>query len=808
MEDRTLLSTFWVTNTGDNGGINPAVGAGTGTLRQAIIDADADTANTAADTINFNIPGSGVQTIQPCSELPVISHAAFIDGYSQTGASPNTWAVGDNAHLMIELDGSKILLSGGGPFALHITAGGSTVRGLDIHSFQYGGVYFDQAGGDVIQGCFVGTDPTGEIHDPDNIYATCDGNLIGTNGDGVNDLAERNVVEGIAIYGSNNIIAGNYIGTDASGTMALNDSDEFNVAPIGIHILSGSTSGQNRIGVCGQDADPAAEGNVISGNGGAGVALEGAGHNIVAGNFIGTDATGTKPLGNGYNIPTDAGPSAGGVVIQSDDNIIGTDGDGVNDLAERNIISANAYGGVGISGAGNAVAGNYIGTDISGTQPLGNQRLGVNVVFAGPDNRIGTNGIDVGAADEGNLISANDGAGVNLGGSTVGSQLVAGNLIGVDANGLPLCNSGGGIVSFEPSAQIGGSPALANMIEFNGQGFDYGVLVYGVTGDSIRANVIKSAVFYPNSGIAFAGGNILQDSPVLSTAAAGPATRILGALNSTPNTTFILDFYANDADKGSAGSYGQGQYYLGYANVTTDGTGHASFNVSVSGLAATTPGEWITATATDPDGTTSEFSLDAQAVAPASLSGLVYSDFNNDGQVDFGEQGIPGVPITLTGTDTGGNPINLSQTTDSDGTYVFLGLPPGTYTITEAQQPTGYTPGIATVGTGGGTASGAQFTGIGLAAGVDALNYNFGERPAATGPIQQGQTAGIGFWNNKNGQALIKSLNGGVGTQLGDWLAKTFPHMFGQYSGSNNLAGQNNAYVAAFFQGRFVVHGQ
>src|SRR5205823_11883960 len=45
-------------------------------------------------------------------------------------------------------------------------------------------------------------------------------------------------------------------------------------------------------------------------------------------------------------------------------------------------------------------------------------------------------------------------------------------------------------------------------------------------------------------------------------------------------------------------------------------------------------------------------------------------------------------------------------------------------------------------------------------------------------------------------------------TQLGDWLAKTFPHMFGQYSGSNNLAGQNNASVASFFQGRFVVHGQ
>ena len=194
-------------------------------------------------------------------------------------------------------------------------------------------------------------------------------------------------------------------------------------------------------------------------------------------------------------------------------------------------------------------------------------------------------------------------------------------------------------------------------------------------------------------------------------------------------------------------------------------------------------------------------------IPPSSLSGVVFADFNDDGQVDFGEQGIPGVPISLTGTDDLGHAVNLSQTTDGAGTYVFLNLRPGSYTITETQQPAGYTPGIATVGTGGGTVSGAQFT-VSLPVGVDAMNYNYGERPVATGHIHDDQTAGIGFWNNKNGQALIKALNGGVGAQLGDWLAATFPHMFGALSGSDNLAGQNNAYVAAFFQGRFVVHGQ
>src|SRR5262249_13577435 len=160
------------------------------------------------------------------------------------------------------------------------------------------------------------------------------------------------------------------------------------------------------------------------------------------------------------------------------------------------------------------------------------------------------------------------------------------------------------------------------------------------------------------------------------------------------------------------------------------------------------------------------------------ISGLVFADFNNDGQVDFGEQGIPGVLITLTGADFLGNPIHMCQSTDADGAYVFLNLHPGQYTITETQ-PAGYTQGINSVGTGGGTVALDQFD-LCLEEAINALNYNYGERPAATGAVGQGQTASIGFWNNKNGQALIKALNGGsASTQLGDWLAATLPNMFG-----------------------------
>src|SRR5262249_7078436 len=149
--------------------------------------------------------------------------------------------------------------------------------------------------------------------------------------------------------------------------------------------------------------------------------------------------------------------------------------------------------------------------------------------------------------------------------------------------------------------------------------------------------------------------------------------------------------------------------------------------------------------------------------------------------------------------------IDLDAMTDSDGRYQFVDLRPGTYNVTETQ-PVGYVQGIDSVGTAGGSLAGTDEFLVPLAAGVHGLNYNFGERPANGGAVQHGQTAGIGFWNNKNGQALIKSLNGGpTSTQLGNWLADTFKNIFGVNAGSNNLAGLTNAQVAAVFQQKFVI---
>jgi hypothetical protein len=666
LEDRALLSTFVVNTVSD---LDVAGGLPTGqeSLRQAIEDANADT-SPDVDTIDFNIAGSGVQTIQPLSPLPTITHPVFIDGYSQPGSSPNTLAVGDNAVLLIELD----------TVGLHIMAADTTVRGLDIFD---NGIWLDGPGSDTVQGCFIGTDPTGEVASPsDSIYITSGGNLIGTNGDGVNDFAERNLLSTngvygftlgtVTIYGANNVVAGNYIGTDASGTKALGGPGESS----GFGVLIGGNA--NRIGVNGHDVDASAEENVISGNGVGGVDITyGGSQNVVAGNLIGTDVTGTQPLGNG-------GPGIDVVGGGSDGNLIGTDGDGVGDAFERNIISANQGDGVDISQGSNynIVAGNFIGTDVTGAQPLGNYQDGINVSYGSSFNRIGTDGRSVDNVGERNIISSNI-RGIELGSSGPGQgNLIAGNWIGVGSDGRPLGNgfpvypggpSGGMGISIngDSSDQIGGSPELANIIA--NTYFGPGVAIQGsATGVSVRANLIYnngdalgiqlgpfSIVDIPNTpGGPHTGPNDLQNYPVLSTAIGSATTQVLGTLNSTPNTTFTLDFYANDPDQGNAGAYGQGQYYLGSTSVTTDGSGNVSFNAT--GLAATTPGEWVTATATDPGGNTSEFALDVQAVKADTTTSLTSS----------ANPAFLGQPVTFTATVAPVSPASGAPT----GTVNFL----------------------------------------------------------------------------------------------------------------------------------------
>ncbi len=183
---------------------------------------------------------------------------------------------------------------------------------------------------------------------------------------------------------------------------------------------------------------------------------------------------------------------------------------------------------------------------------------------------------------------------------------------------------------------------------------------------------------------------------------------------------------------------------------------------------------------------------------PASLQGMVWEDFDDDAEVDFGELAIDNVPVHLVGVDDRGHNVSLSQSTDAQGIYEFVLLRPGSYaasastptslngvttTFVDGKESLGTVlepaPGIVLGSDGIIGPSNDQFTQIALVAGSAGVNYNFGERIEG-GTAGTGTTAGIGFWQNKNGQALIKSLNGSEdSTLLGSYLVSTFTNMYG-----------------------------
>ena len=436
-----VVSDLVVTNTNDSG---------PGSLRNAISYANA---TPGLDTITFSIPGSGVHTIQPLSALPEITDPVIIDGYTQPGAQPNTRAIGTDAVLLIELDGSR---AGSTANALTITAGNSTVQGLVINRFACGGITMRTNGSNVIAGNYIGTDATGTVAlgnlAPDYGYAgvairSGSGfNRIGTDGDGWGNAGERNVIsgnqrEGIIIWDSgshHNVVAGNYIGTDASGMAPLPN--------IGYGVWINFHATDNLIGTNGDGVADAAERNIISGNAGTGVSIKYTDRNVVAGNYIGTNVAGTAAL-----------PNYGGIHIYAGAQYTRVEG---------NLISGNRGNAVLINETGtahNLVAGNYIGTDTSGTLPLGNSGAGVSISGGAQHNRIGTDGHSVANAAQRNVISANGGS-VSIGGAGTDSNVVAGNYLGTDVSGTLVLGSG------DTGVRINGGPRY-NRVGTDGDGY-------------------------------------------------------------------------------------------------------------------------------------------------------------------------------------------------------------------------------------------------------------------------------------------------------------------------------------------------
>lgn len=262
------------------------------TLREAITLAN-DTPG--SNTINFNIPGNGPHTIQPTSALPQLNEGIVIDGYTQPGAQPNTnpLELGSNAVLMIELDGSQAGDANG--LSIMSEGGTVTIRGLVINHFRGNGIGSDIGEalpqvGHRFEGNYIGTDVTGMIPLGNGAGIMLAGFSWEYVTIGGTTPAARNVISGNGVgvyigyrYPSYNIIQGNYIGTDATGQTSLPNS--VGVTLYGYHNTVGGT-------------EPGTA-NVISGNSQYAIlADDNDSSNFVYGNFIGTDATGTVPLGN------------------------------------------------------------------------------------------------------------------------------------------------------------------------------------------------------------------------------------------------------------------------------------------------------------------------------------------------------------------------------------------------------------------------------------------------------------------------------------------------------------------------------
>jgi hypothetical protein len=513
-------NTYTVTNTNNSDA---------GSLRQAILDANG---NPGQDTIAFNISGSGVQTITVTSALPTITDSVVIDGYTQPGASANTQPNGNDAVLLIEVTGNHQLFSAG----LLIQGGNSTVRGLIINSFGDAGIRLSLNGGNVITGNIIGTNADGatglDNNDGVNI-SFCNGNTIGGTTPDTRNVISGNGGRGIFIgtQSSSNLIQGNFIGTNLTGTAALpNLNGGIFSGGMGNDTIGGTASGAR---------------NVISGNlNNAGVQIQSVSTSLpgvtVQGNFIGIDVTGTAAIGNFFGVWLNFASNA----------TIGGQTSSV-----RNLISGNRSHGVLIANnfaQNNRIYGNYIGTDVSGILPLGNAGAGVDITSAPvvPFNRIGDT-----SAGSGNVIAFNGRSGV-----------------AVETNST--------------AGYIRGNSIFSN----SGLGIDLG-------DDGVTPN---------DPGDGDPGPNRLQNFPIITSVTNnGSQTTISGTLNSTPNATFFLSFYSNAACDPSGNGEGAVPL-LNSFTVVTNGSGDASFNAVAPTVVPN--GRVVTATATDQAGNTSEFS--------------------------------------------------------------------------------------------------------------------------------------------------------------------------------------------------------
>jgi len=481
-----------------------------------------------------------------------------------------------------------------------------------------------------IAGNLIGTDAAGLLPIP-NIYGIridqgAQLNVIGGGTSGEGNLISGNSANGIQILGQGtdgNIICGNMIGLDLTGTSALANGTS------GVELYQGPDS--TVVG-----GSSAACRNVISGNNADGVRISGnsTGGNIISGNIIGLDLSGTLAMGNGQNGVSIAAGASGNEV-------------GGDITAERNVISGNTLNGVHVSGEGsdgNQLVGNYIGTDMAGTSGIANLESGVRISGGAEDTEVGSD-----TPLEANVISGNGEFGVRIEGLNTNGTIVSGNLIGLNAGGtgaVPNTYSGVIVSGGAKNTTIGGDlPAERNVISGNGLrgvtlhgsstssntvkgnyiGTDlggniplgngsHGVLVVdgadgntigpdnliafnvedGVSVEGARTATITQNSIHSNVGAGISligGGNDMLPSPTI--AGTSPGSILIEGSAAPPDG--LIEVFSNpDAD-------GEGKTYLG--STTADVSGIWFITVPCFS------DPYLTATVTDFEGNTSAFSL-------------------------------------------------------------------------------------------------------------------------------------------------------------------------------------------------------
>jgi parallel beta-helix repeat protein len=380
-------------------------------------------------------------------------------------------------------------------------------------------------------------------------------------------------------------------------------------------------------------------------------------------------------------------------------------GDGL-DLVDNNtvkglVINGFPDGGIYLSWAhsddgeanNNQILDNYLGTDPTGTKAVPNG-FGVGIVgYASPSEQ------STGNLVQGNLISGNS-DGIELG-DTNRTQII-GNLIGTDRTGAAnLGNSGDGIwignagcplntiegntIAYNKQDGIEDAPDYRYSVAYTTSGhqgnafLQNSIFSNGMLGIDLIAPGTVGGYWAPQGvplqntpGGPHQGANLLQNYPVLSSAVSSASgTAITGTLNSTPNETFHLEFFASPT--ANASGYGEGKTYLGSTSVTTDASGNASFSLTVP--VGNLVGQVLSATATDPGNNTSEFSKDI-LIRPSSSATFLKADSTTKGNWvgAYGRQGYdiegfaPGLPSYATVSLTGASSWTwASSTTDPRG---------------------------------------------------------------------------------------------------------------------------------------------